>query len=568
MVWRKRTLSIRARLMVLAVIAIVPLLVDRVHEVELDRGERIGAAYKQALGSARQAIAAQNEVVVGARALLHAVASARATFAASNESCNQFLANTAGPVPWIKALSVANVQGIIVCSSYPEAIGLDVSDRPHFIGAVDSGDFVLSDFFYGTRVNAPILIAALAQRGPNGGAAAVVLGSLDLNWFSRAATTLELPFSSVMLMIDGEGSVIAHHPNSDDWVGRKFKDHPLVREFLARPDGVVTETSLDGVRRIFGFAQLPGTRARLAVGFDESEVLARVNRAMWTDFAKLAFIAGLVLIGIWFGGERLLVKPIRALAATASRIGRGEVKTHAVDMPWVAEFIPLAVALDDMSAQLVAREQELRDSNSQLRELANIDALTGLANRRTFNTQLAAEWKMAAKLQQPLAVLMIDVDHFKLFNDHYGHVQGDACLRKVAGVLKAATRTAPAPTAQVPTAHMPPSYRGIAADSRKSDFAARYGGEEFAVVLQGAGLEAAQRVAERLRRGVEELLMAHAGASWGFVSISVGVACVVPTAQDDPQLLTEIADAALYQAKQRGRNTVAAQSAMTLSQAS
>ncbi len=92
------------------------------------------------------------------------------------------------------------------------------------------------------------------------------------------------------------------------------------------------------------------------------------------------------------------------------------------------------------AAKLSAREQELRDSNHQLRELAQLDALTGLANRRAFNEQLVAAWKLAVKLRQPIAVLMIDVDHFKPFNDIYGHVQGDACLRKVSGVLMEGTR--------------------------------------------------------------------------------------------------------------------------------
>ena len=91
--------------------------------------------------------------------------------------------------------------------------------------------------------------------------------------------------------------------------------------------------------------------------------------------------------------------------------------------------------------KLGAREQELRDINTQLRELAQIDSLTGLANRRTFNAHLFTEWKVAIKRRQPISALMIDVDHFKAFNDRYGHVQGDSCLRKVGQVLKGNTRT-------------------------------------------------------------------------------------------------------------------------------
>ncbi len=122
----KRTLSLRVRLMILAVIAVVPLLVERIYNEEFDRSERIETAYKQALGLARQGAAEQNEVIGSARAILQVVASARATFNASNDECNLFLANIAKPVPWIRTLSVADLQGRIFCSSYPEL------DRPGY----------------------------------------------------------------------------------------------------------------------------------------------------------------------------------------------------------------------------------------------------------------------------------------------------------------------------------------------------------------------------------------------------------------------------------------------------
>jgi GGDEF domain-containing protein len=552
--------------MILAVIAIVPLLLERIYNEELDRNERIEATYKQARDLARQGAAKQNEVIESTRALLQVVANTRTTFNPSDSDCNRFLETIAKPAPWIKTLSVANVQGRIICSSFPDAIGLDISDRPHFYKAVDSGDFVLSDYFVGTRLKAPLITLALAQRGVNSGTAAVVLGLIDLSWFEHVAKTF-VPPSGFMLMVDGKGTVLAQYPNSRDFVGQEFKDHPLVRDILSQPEGFVIGAGLDGVRRIFGYVQLPGTQAHIAVGFDQKEVLVRVNREMWTAFAELGVVAVLVLLSIWFGGERLLMRPIRALANTAARIGRGEEKIYAAELPWATEFVPLAVALDDMAAKLSTREQELRDSNSQLRELAQIDALTGLANRRTFNDRLMVEWNLAARLRHPIAVLMIDVDFFKKFNDHYGHVQGDACLRKVSGVLMEGTRAREHSSASALMTELPPSFQRITGRPRRPDFAARYGGEEFAVLLQAADLDGALHVAERLRQGVEDLLMAHAGAAWGFVSISIGVASVVPAENNSPQELTEAADAALYEAKRQGRNRVAGPLPVMLSQA-
>lgn len=167
--------------MILAVIAIVPLLAERIYNEELDRNERIETAYKRASDLARQGAAAQNEVITSARALLQVVASARATFNPIDSECNRFLERIARPAPLIRTLSVANAQGRIICSSAPEPISLDISDRPHFYKAVDSGDFVLSDYYVGTRIKAPLITLALAQRGEENGTAAVVLGLLDLS---------------------------------------------------------------------------------------------------------------------------------------------------------------------------------------------------------------------------------------------------------------------------------------------------------------------------------------------------------------------------------------------------
>lgn len=340
----------------------------------------------------------------------------------------------------------------------------------------------------------------------------------------------------------------------------------MTRAMLAAPEGVFTGESLDGVRRIVGFVELPGTGARLAVGLDETDVLSRVNREILMSFAGVGIIIASVLLAIWFGAERLFVNPIRSLTKTAQRFGHGEFNARAMELPLAAEFVPLAAALDDMAGRLADREQELRDSNGQLMELAYIDALTGIANRRAFNAHLVAEWQKAAQLAQPIAVLIIDVDHFKPFNDRYGHVQGDNCLRKVSSVLRASTRVSSERAPDVAEAKLPSPLRKFAA--RDPDFTARYGGEEFAVLLRGADLNGAMKVAERVRRAVEDLRLVHEAAPAGFVTISVGVASIVPAKGGSAQRLVEVADAGLYQAKRRGRNVVVAHSEQVLSQAS
>lgn len=165
---------------------------------------------------------------------------------------------------------------------------------------------------------------------------------------------------------------------------------------------------------------------------------------------------------------------------------------------------------------------------------AGLDELTGVPNRRSFNHILRREWARAAREARPLGLLMLDIDHFKGYNDRYGHPAGDACLAQVAGVL---CRTL----------------------SRPGDVVARYGGEEFAVVLPGTDLPGAAAVGEALRAGVEALNLAHAGSTAsGRVTVSLGAACTTPVPDQDEDGLVRSADEALYRSKRDGRNRVSA----------
>ena len=171
----------------------------------------------------------------------------------------------------------------------------------------------------------------------------------------------------------------------------------------------------------------------------------------------------------------------------------------------------------------------LAEANARLEAIASTDALTGLTNRRGFDTALQALWSRAAQDGTHLALALIDVDRFKQFNDRLGHPAGDACLRALGQALQGAVR-------------------------QGGDIVARYGGEEMAVLLPGMDAEAAMGIAERLRLSVEELRIAHPSAIFGRVTVSVGVASLVPDEAGSPAILLARADTALYAAKAGGRN--------------
>jgi diguanylate cyclase (GGDEF)-like protein len=182
------------------------------------------------------------------------------------------------------------------------------------------------------------------------------------------------------------------------------------------------------------------------------------------------------------------------------------------------------------------RARELTTLNEQLEQMSLVDGLTGVRNRRSFDASWDEEWRRALRLETPLSLLLMDLDHFKRYNDQYGHPAGDECLRRVAGVIGDALQ-------------------------RASDLVARYGGEEFVVILPTTPSGGAVDLAERIRTAVESLQLPHAGSSHRVVTISIGVATVVPRASTSSQQAIEAADAALYQAKRDGRNCVCVGSA-------
>ncbi|MBD2113188.1 MULTISPECIES: diguanylate cyclase [Cyanophyceae] len=191
-----------------------------------------------------------------------------------------------------------------------------------------------------------------------------------------------------------------------------------------------------------------------------------------------------------------------------------------------------ALKLSTLLTQERLLEQQLAADNQILQQLAVQDSLTGIPNRRAFDDKLAYEWKLGRREQTPLAVVLCDVDYFKPYNDTYGHISGDQCLRAIAAVLDTVIR-------------------------RPADLAARYGGEEFALILPKTDLEGAQHLLSRLRSTLRARAIAHPKSPVGpYVSLSFGVAATVPDHQWQPEDVLRAADAALYQAKAEGRDRI------------
>jgi diguanylate cyclase (GGDEF)-like protein len=236
---------------------------------------------------------------------------------------------------------------------------------------------------------------------------------------------------------------------------------------------------------------------------DGYEVCARLKADPLTQDIPIIFVTGQTdpmeeARGLQAGGVDFIAKPFHAVVV------RARVRTHLL----------------------------LKHQSDQLRTMALLDGLTGVANRRHFDATLQAEWRRCARAGQPLALIMLDVDFFKAYNDQYGHQSGDACLQSIAALLKDRL-------------------------GRSHDMVARYGGEEFACILPDTFLEGAIHKAQTLEQAVRGLGIAHAASAVAdVVTVSLGVAVANPAHGEDVARLIACADGQLYQAKQSGRGTV------------
>jgi two-component system chemotaxis family response regulator WspR len=207
---------------------------------------------------------------------------------------------------------------------------------------------------------------------------------------------------------------------------------------------------------------------------------------------------------------------------------RAHSRNHLIQVERDAAF----QVMREMQKQLEQSNQQLEASNQELQRLSSLDGLTGISNRRNFDEYINREWLRGIREHRQIALVLVDIDYFKLFNDTYGHQGGDDCLRSVANALAGTVY-------------------------RPSDLVARYGGEEFVAVLAETMLDGAQAVAERMQAAVRGAGLVHeASRVADHVTLSIGVASVMPSSDRTPQQLIEAADKALYRAKQAGRNQV------------
>lgn len=329
---------------------------------------------------------------------------------------------------------------------------------------------------------------------PDGSFAGVVVATLYLDHFLKLYNSIDIGGNGVISLLSADARIAARRPFNEAEIGTSVAKGPLFTQLLPLgPFGsAIVKSYVDGVERVVGFRRLDEYPLVIFAAVNKQEVLASWRQESLLSAAIVALL--MAILGVL--GYR---------------------------------FIRLMKGQNHIQNELLDAQEKLIEVNRTLELLALEDALTGLANRRQFDLFLDAETGRAKRNQESLALLMIDVDDFKRFNDHYGHLTGDECLRTIGAIIRANIK-------------------------RPLDLAARYGGEEFAVVLPGTGYAGALRVAEKIRCAVQQAGIEHSESAEGTVTVSLGISACRPTDEDSPKALIGAADKALYVAKTSGRN--------------
>ncbi len=406
-------------------------------------------------------------------------------------------------LPQLHGLFYYDASGRWIATSTPNVqVKANNSDREYFIyhrgnrhNSVHIGPVIRS-----RSTGALVIPVSLRVNDEAGGFAGVLLATIRVDYFRRFYGYYEMGNRDVLVLMLADSTVLYARPMPDSYIGKNLSASPLFRTLLQKADSGSGEwdAALDGQTRIFGFARSERYPLVVAAGYDKNTLRNQwLNNNLQDVMLNLALLASILLMGI-----------------SVLRQVRTNLKNQ---------------------TELAQLRDELTSINHTLQAMALVDGLTGLANRRQFDIFLAQSMQRSARSGKPVALVMMDIDYFKRYNDHYGHVAGDNCLKRVGRILKSLPH-------------------------RQVDLIARYGGEEFALVLPDTTLDQAFTVAGRVVSAIHNAAMEHVTSDVAQQVVTLSAGCFAMAgsgAEEDTQRLIDGADKALYRAKHQGRNQVA-----------
>lgn len=335
-------------------------------------------------------------------------------------------------------------------------------------------------------------------QNPDGSFAGVVLATINIDFFQSFYNGFNLGTNGAILLATNQGKLVVRRPFKQGLTGSDISQGPVFNMMRGHgPRGTAMLVSkIDLIERMYAYQQLASYPLTVAAALSKQEILAHWRTNTQFEASAIAVLMCIIMVAAWKLYNQFLIR-------------------------------------DRLEDALRLAQLELERNNGKLQDLALKDGLTGLGNRRHFDLRLSAEFARATRCGTSLALMMIDVDHFKRYNDTYGHDAGDQCLKAVSAVVGQFCR-------------------------RPGDEAARFGGEEFVLLMPETDSEGALALARTLCKKIEQLALPHPGSGHGFVSVSAGVFSCTPAPGKTERSLIDAADRGLYRAKDAGRNRVEA----------
>lgn len=439
-----------------------------------------------------------------------------------------------------RAMGLILPDGDVFCSSTVSTsnASVNVKDRFYFKSAVGSGKFSVGEYQVGRVTGSSGINFAFPVMDANGRLQAVAFAGLNIDTFIEQGESrregLRYALGRVVTILDRNNVVLAQYPGGGARPGEKYPNQRVVEALSLPGNSLFTAEDLGGVSRLYAVENV-GMNSdgvaplRVIVSTPSHMIFAEADQGLRrTAFGILAITILLVVVA-WFGAEFLVLRRVRKLLDVADRIRTGDLAARTGFGRGDEELTRLGSALDAMAQELQIRDGELQNALQRLNHQAATDQLTGLPNRRYLWESLGAELMRARRKKTPLAVMLLDIDHFKDFNDRWGHEAGDLVLKNVTYAIRAVVRG--------------------------SDIVARHGGEEFVVVLPEADGDIALARAEAVRLEIAGLQLTYGGKFLGLITASIGIA-ISRELHETAEGMVRIADLAMYEAKQSGRNRV------------
>ena len=358
--------SLRFRLLLPFLLSLIPILALMLYSASLQR--RLVTAEVQAnwRNLARLAAGEQERSIAGARQLLALAATLPEVRGGDSAACHALFADLLKRHPSYLNLGAAGPDGAILCAAAPSDRRLALADAAVIERAVQAGEFVVGEYQVGRIAGKASLLCAYPVLDATGRAGAAVFATLDLGWLTRLATETRLPPGAALVVIDGRGTILARHPEPEEWVGKSLPDEPLLRTILAQKDGAAELPGVDRIARLYAFTELPGPpkAVYMSIGIPREAALAAAKRISAWSLWGLALVGLLTFAGAWILGDLVVLRRLKALGAAAGRIIGGDLSARA-PVGDEDEIGAMAHAFNDMASRLegmVETEQRAKEA--------------------------------------------------------------------------------------------------------------------------------------------------------------------------------------------------------------